>query len=556
MRVWIQRAAIGALILFAAYVRLDGLDGPMSWYDEAITSLRVAGHTEKDVADFASPHPKIQLGELLPFVTVDAAGSTSATLHSLTTEDAQHTPLYYILARWWALLFGSELATARTLPACLSLLAMAAMYWVCLELFVKTGAFPWRGVCWLGVLAFACSPFQIAYAREHREYSMWALTTLLCCGAFLRALRKDTWKAWGLYALALTIGLYTQMLSGAMALAFAVFLLVKWKLRPKRAFARLVAASAGAALLFLPWAFVLESRRVTVQNSLGWVTGFSRGRFRWTTAGPLAHVADLAGLDVVGLWKGLPGLTLVTEIQWWAPWALLAGMFLLAKDSRREAAWFSAAMALSISLPLFLLDFFSGSTSGFAIRYAVPSALGWLFVLVFIAASLVRGAGKWRLAGCSVVAVYVVVAAISALSTHDARITAAKGFLYRVESIDFLNSTGRITLVSDEFVGDLLALAQNVRPDLPVVWNPRCFTCVLGYSPVVEIPAETPRTGTVIYWRSWVNIGPAAPIGQLSRDQFGDPRFHTESVLVPSPSGDDFASGDLFLLTPREGSRQ
>jgi uncharacterized membrane protein len=554
MRVWIQRAAIGVLILFAAYVRLDGLDEPLSWYDEAIASLRVAGHTEKEVAEFASAHPKSTLGELRQFVTADAAGSSFATLRSLTSEDAQHTPLYYFLARWWALLFGSKLVAARTLPACMSLLAMAAMYWVCLELFVKTGAFPWHGVCWLGVLAFACSPYQIAFAREHREYSMWALTTLLCCGAFLRAVRKDTWKAWGLYALVLTISLYTQMLSGALALVFGVFLLVKQRLRPRGAFARLVAASASAGLLFLPWVFVLQSRRGAVESSLGWVTSFSRGRFRWASARSAFRVADLAMLDVLGLWQGLPGRSVVLLIQWLVPLALLAGMLRLAKDSRRDAAWFSAAMALSISLPLFLLDFLTGSTSGFALRYAVPSAIGWLFVLVFMAASLVGEAWKWRLAGCSAGAAYVMVAAISAVSTHDARITAAKGMFYRVESIDFLNSTDRITLVSDEFVGDMLTLAQNVRSDLPVVWAPRCFTCARGLSPFAEIPAEAPRTGQVVYFRSWVNIWPGATRRKLAIDQFDDPRFHTKSVLLSGPSGDLFASGDLFWLTPREGA--
>jgi uncharacterized membrane protein len=548
VRAWVQRAAIAVLILFAAYVRLDGLGEPLSWYDEAITFLRVAGHTEKEVADFALAHPKFTLGELQQFLTADASRGSFATLRSLTTEDPHHPPLYYFLAHWWALLFGSTLAAARTLPACLSLLAMAAMYWVCLELFVKTGAFRWHGVCWLGVLALACSPFQIAYAREHREYALWTLTTLLCCGAFLRALRKDTWKAWGLYALALAISLYTQILSSALPIVFGVFLLVKQKLRPTGAFARLVAASAIAGLLFLPWVFVIQSRRGAVESGMGWVTNFSKGRFRWASARQVSRVADLAVWDVTGLWQRLPGQSLVLQMEWLVPLVLLAGTLRLAKDSRKDAAWFSAAMALSISLPMFLLDFFTGSISGAAPRYALPSAIGWLFLLVFLAASLVGRASKWRLAGCSAVAAYVLVAAISAVSTHDARITVANGLLDRGESIDFLNSSDRITLVSDEFVGDMLTLAQNVRQDLPVVWTARCFTCARRLIPVAEIPDDAPRTGQVVYFRSWVNIWPAATRRQLSTDTFDDPRFHTKSVLLSYPSG------NLFLLTPREGA--
>jgi hypothetical protein len=343
------------------------------------------------------------------------------------------------------------------------------------------------------------------------------------------------------------------MLSGVLALVFGLFLLIKQKLRPNGAFARLAAASAGAGALFLAWAFVLQSRRGDVQSTLGWVMGFSTGRFQWTSAKQAFRVADLAGLDLFGLWQGFPGLSKVLLIQWLATLALLAGTLRLAQDRRRDAAWFSAAMALSISLPLFLMDFFSGSTSGRALRYAGPSAIGWLLMLVFMAAWLVSGTGKRRLAGYSAVAAYIIVAAISAVSTHNSRITPAKGF-HPLESIDFLNSTDRITLVSDEFVGDMLALAQNVRPDLPVVWTPRCFTCARALIPEAEIPAEAPRTGEVVYIRSWVSTWPPARFLGLASDQFDDPRFHTKPVLVSGLSGELFQSPDLFWLTPRESS--
>src|SRR5262249_38151054 len=157
----------------------DGLSEPLYWYDEAITSLRVAGHTEQEVAAFATAHPVMNLGDLQPFLNVDSSTSTGDTVRSLSSEDAQHTPAFYVLARWWSRLCGSSLDGARAFSALNSLLAMAALYWVCLELFIRTGAFQSRIVCWLALVAFAFSPYQIAYAREFREYSMWALTTLI-----------------------------------------------------------------------------------------------------------------------------------------------------------------------------------------------------------------------------------------------------------------------------------------------------------------------------------------------------------------------------------------
>jgi hypothetical protein len=69
--IWVRRALISALIVFAVFVRADGLDAPNYWYDEAITSLRVAGHTERQVAAFAESHPTFPIGDLKQFVQVD-----------------------------------------------------------------------------------------------------------------------------------------------------------------------------------------------------------------------------------------------------------------------------------------------------------------------------------------------------------------------------------------------------------------------------------------------------------------------------------------------------
>jgi len=84
---WAKWTGIAALIAIAVYLRVDALEDPNYWYDEAITSLRVAGHTEQEVAAFATAHPTFAMGELEQFVTVSRSTGFGDTLHSLTTED-------------------------------------------------------------------------------------------------------------------------------------------------------------------------------------------------------------------------------------------------------------------------------------------------------------------------------------------------------------------------------------------------------------------------------------------------------------------------------------
>jgi hypothetical protein len=108
-----------------------------------------------------------------------------------------------------------------------------------------------------------------------------------------------------------------------------------------------------------------------------------------------------------------------------------------------------------------------------------------------------------------------------------------------------LNSNSKIVLVSDDFVGSMLALLPSVRPDLPVVWRPRCFSCPLVLTPVVDVPPLPAGFQAILYFRSWVNVGEHPAIRALALDQFHDPKFHSESLLLPTGK----LSTSLFLLT-------
>lgn len=57
------------------------------------------------------------------------------TVKGLATEEAQLSPLYFILVRFWVQLLGPQVAAVRSLSAWISLLVFPWVYWLCWELF-------------------------------------------------------------------------------------------------------------------------------------------------------------------------------------------------------------------------------------------------------------------------------------------------------------------------------------------------------------------------------------------------------------------------------------
>jgi uncharacterized membrane protein len=545
--------AIAALFAVAAYLRLDALADPTYWYDEAITSLRVAGHTEQQVAAYSAAHPSFKFGELEQFVTVGPSAGFGDTLHSVATEDPQHTPLYYWIARLWAVPMGSSFESGRELAATAGLLALPAMYWLCLELFVRSGAFASRLVCWMGVTVMALSPYQVALSREHREYSLWTVTFTIACASFLRALRKQDWVSWALFAAAMTVSIYTHLFSALGLAACGVFLMIRERCRLSRPVLGFLAASVACGLACVPWMLVLLSKALTARRSLGWVDGASLGRFQLNLSlGPVLRVADLSIWDVQLLMRQSPSDRLTRLLFILTPVCVLVAAWILARNRRRACAGFLTALICSCSLTLFLMDYFTGSTSGSMFRYAVPSNLGWLLALAMLMAMAIEESGRWRSLGSAAVGIFVLLMGISGYLTHDQRRTWAKSPEDYRETAQELDGDGHAILVTDDFVGSILALAAQTRPDLPVTWNPRCFSCSRMLEPLLDIPDLPDAAGNFYYYRTWANVPfklrPPVLSG-LEEDRLGDPRFHTGRVQLTEPSW------NLFRVTRRSAGQ-
>ena len=136
------------------------------------------------------------------------------TVKGLATEEPQLSPLYFILARFWVQSLGPQVVAVRSLSAWISLLVFPRVYWLCWELFRSAS------LGGMAVTIVAVGPFHVLYAQEARPYIMFAVLVLLSNAILLRAIALQNFPTtsklskavWSIYAIALTLGLYSSLL--------------------------------------------------------------------------------------------------------------------------------------------------------------------------------------------------------------------------------------------------------------------------------------------------------------------------------------------------------
>ncbi|NJL20672.1 MAG: hypothetical protein HC895_07405 [Leptolyngbyaceae cyanobacterium SM1_3_5] len=235
------------------------LDRKVYWADEAYTSLRISGFTEREFIRDIYTGDRVTVADLQRYQHPNAE-RTWADAFRAFRGNAEHSPLYFILARSWVLTFGSSIATIRTLSACISLFAFPALYWLCQELFAS------RTISIISLAFLAVSPLHILYAQEARQYSLWTVATLFSCAALLWAMRTQTRRSWIIFALSIALGFYSHLLFGLVAIAQATYVFLSGK-RSQSQCTRLCAEYDRRIHLFVPWLTVAFMNLERIQRT-------------------------------------------------------------------------------------------------------------------------------------------------------------------------------------------------------------------------------------------------------------------------------------------------
>ncbi len=306
-----------ALIVAAATAaRSYGLTARSLWFDEAF-SWRLIG---------------FPLEEMLARAAADV-----------------HPPLYYLLLKNWAFVFGSTLLSLRSFSVVMAGATVALAYF-----FVRYATYS-RPAGLTAALLLAASGWQIQYAQEARMYTLGTALLLLSSWLLLKAVRRGEWFYWLAYAAAASAMIYVHYFAMFSLAAQAVFvlgyLLVHTKGRVGEILSwrqtwQAVVAALLIVILYLPWLPVFLSQNSQVQEDYwipalgGWSVPDTFYRMYLPTASIPAH----SGWG----WWTLAVLPLAATVLGWA-W--------LAGRTRREADWLvvlggAVPLVLAISLSL------------------------------------------------------------------------------------------------------------------------------------------------------------------------------------------------------------
>ena len=479
---WLQICAI-ALLVIGIFFRFYNLDRKVYWLDEARTSLRMSGHTQTELVK------EIYTGQVVTAATLQTyqrpgEKSWGDTLHALKG-NAEHTPLYFLLARLWTEGFGYSVANIRGLSVFFSLLVFPCLFWLCRELFAS------NAVAWMAIALVSITPLHVLYAQEARPYSLWTVEILLSSAILLWAMRTKTRWSWVAYGISITLGLYTQLLFGEIIIAHGIYGAIVENVFAKRRLsstARSYLIATGISLVSLaPWLILFFGNLEQVQEATAtlnlpyqfstlineWVLNFSRGLID----------RELGSLNTVGL--------------------ILLGFAPLYYLYRKtpKVTWLMIVAIVAVSfLVLALPDIFLGGQRSLRIRYLIPAFLGIQMAIAHLFVTQIE-AGGWgkrisQLALTGLIVGGIVACSISAQAQVWWNKSIPRSAYYPAVST-LINQASNPLVISDDDPAALLAISYWVKPNthFQLVSTPKQLKIAEGFDPIFLLnPSKRLRT--------------------------------------------------------------
>jgi uncharacterized membrane protein len=384
---WWQ-ASIIVVLLLGICLRFVNLDGKVYWIDEVHTSLRSSAYTRTDFQDLVPKNQVITIEDLHQLQNIRPETGLPETIKALAS--SEHSPLYYLMARFWLEWFGSSPTVTRSLAAVISLLAFPCIYWLCLELFSS----PLVG--WIAMGLLAVSPVHLLYAQEAREYSLLTVTILLSSATFLWTIRKKTSTSWIIYTLTVALGLYSHPVIGLVFLGHGIYLLVTEKFKFTETFKKYIIASLAGLTLFFPWilVFIFNGDYVSwVVRDIPFATLIQRWLLNLSAiffdlqAGYQEQLFNVETGQDIQLGYDRPLVYLIIPIFWLVSYSFY---FLYRHGSQKSWLFISLSLIGVTAITLVLPDVLTGGQRSKIARYVIACLLGVQLAVAYCLATKIN----------------------------------------------------------------------------------------------------------------------------------------------------------------------
>ncbi len=500
-KTWLSFLIITSLVL-GIFFRLTNLEGKVYWFDETFTSLRISGYTEAEVVQHFQQTQIIGIQDLQNYQHLNPERSLIDTIKSLSLEDPQHPPLYYVIARFWAQWFGTSVTAMRSLPALISLLVFPSIYWLCLELFQSpltktshhqsptpsptpstTSPTPSAAhIGWVAMAIIAVSPFHVLYAQEAREYSLWTVTILLSSATLLRAIRLKTKVSWGIYAVTLAISFYTFLFSGLVAIGHGIYIATLQRYRLTKTTIAYQLATLSAIIIFIPWILVVATNLHQIHNVTEWVTrkqSLLQLVSRWAMTFSRIFIDFNISLSAPLLYKITLGIVILILL-----FLLGYSLYFLCINTPKRIWLFILTLIGVTAIALILPDLVVGGKRSTMPRYLIPIYLGIQLSFAYLIATklshiLIKSYQDklWQLVLIAVVSMGVLSCTIS----YQAEVWWTKILNIDTPAIaHIINQTPHPLLISDDQMPYFLTFSYLLDPKVQLIIQPKCYTCNLN----------------------------------------------------------------------------
>ena len=374
------------MLVLGVFFRFANLERKVYWHDEVYTSLRISGYTKAEIVQQVFDGHEIGIEALQKYQRFKPGSRLIDTFNSLAVEDSQHPPLYYMILRFWVKWFGNSVTVIRSLTALISLLIFPCVYWLCLELFESSV------VGWVAILLIAVSPIHVLFAQEAREYCLWTVTILLSSASLLRAMRLKTKSSWGVYAVTVSLGLYTFLFSGLVIIGHATYVFTSERFKLSKTIAAYFIASLTGLLSFIPWILNIIIYRYNIRSTTDWAL----------RRVPIVSLFKSWLLNSSRIFLEFDDNNLLSYIIFLITSTLIIySLYFICKHSPIRVWLFILTLIGSTALPLILIDVFKGGIMSTVHRYLFPCYLGVQLAVAYLFFTRITQAispeRKWRL---------------------------------------------------------------------------------------------------------------------------------------------------------------
>ncbi|EDX85889.1 dolichyl-phosphate-mannose-protein mannosyltransferase [Synechococcus sp. PCC 7335] len=450
---------IGLGVLF----RVTNLDRPVYWVDEVATSMRVSGYTQAEVVEQVATEQPLSVSDLQRFQVIRPVEDSSAEhpllgLIGVLVQSPEHAPLYFVLARFWAELFGNSVVAMRSLPVLFGLLGIPAMYGTGRSLFSQMKDAQAQIVAKTAAGLLAISPFFVAYSQEARPYSLWILLLLLTTQCLWRSLQTGRWRWWIAYGTCLILSLYTSLLTILVVLGQGLAVLLWYR---RRLYAYLT-ASAIALSALSPWVIVVLTHWPKLQSNTVWMQQYAP---IWATLGTWFYSLAVLFFDVPVAERPLVfGVQVVVAT---ATLTLIGyASYVFVRRTSPQLWGLVLATALSTPSLLLLVDLLRSGQAAATPRYLMPTHLVVLLVVAYLLCDHLfkfpSPTKLWRLIAASLLTVSLVSCLIPQPSPYLKSRNLSNADLTAL--LNTVRSPHLVTTPSS--IQDLISLSYDLDPDI------------------------------------------------------------------------------------------